>query len=124
MKRSIDSSFNKGNSPPKGKVMNLKTQLKLYLELRDITAAELSRRTGISKQVISLWLSGAEPKKISHLRKIADCLQTTIDHLCFGNGKDVESQRITELDALMGDSWVSGVFEVKMRRVRRNSGDK
>lgn len=101
-------------------MMNLKTQLTLYLEIRNMTAAELSRKSGVSKQVISQWLGGAEPKKLDQVKSVATSLNTTVDHLCFGSGRDSESQKVTELDALFGDQWISGVFEVKLRRVKKN----
>lgn len=99
--------------------MKIKQQLKLYMELRDISAAELSRRSGVSKQVISTWLADVEPKNITHVRKVAEVLQTTVDHLCFGDGKDIAQEKVTELDALLGDEWISGLFEVRLRRVRK-----
>ncbi len=101
--------------------MTLKTQLKLYLELREMTAAELSRRSGVSKQVLSSWLAGAEPKKISQVKKVCASLGVSLDHLLYGNGQDDESQRVTEIDALLGDSWIGGVFEVKFRRIKKSS---
>lgn len=124
MTRSNDSSFSKAVRLPSRKVMNLKNQLQLYLDIRNITAAELSRKSKVSKQLISQWLSGAEPKNLSHVRACASVLQTTVDHLCWGDGKDAESQRVTELDALIGEGWVSGLFEVRLRRVKRNGGIK
>lgn len=99
--------------------MRIKEQLKLYMELRDISAAELSRRSGVSKQVISTWLADVEPKNITHVRKVAEVLQTTVDHLCFGEGKDLEHEKVTELDALLGDDWIGGTFEIRLRRVRK-----
>jgi transcriptional regulator with XRE-family HTH domain len=124
MNRPVDTPLSKFEQQTTVKVMNLKSQLKLYLELRSLTAAELSRKSGVSKQVISLWLNGAEPKKISQVKQVAGVLNTTVDHLCFGSGKEVESQKVTELDALMGDGWLGGLFEVKFRRVRNNGGGK
>ena len=40
--------------------MNLQRQLKTYLELRGMTATELARASGVSKQSISQWLGGTE----------------------------------------------------------------
>ncbi len=116
----IDSSLNSVCLSPNNLTVNLKHQLKYYLELRNITAAELSRKTGVSKQVLSLWLSGAMPKKIDQIKAVAEVLGVTIDHLCFGKGIDQEHKRITELDALLGDGWIGGQFEVRFRRIKRN----
>lgn len=84
-----------------------------------MTAAELSRKSGISQQLISSWLAGCEPKTLSHVKKVVDVLNTTVDHLCYGNGKDEKSQKITELDALFGDQWIGGLFEIRFRRVKK-----
>lgn len=124
MSRSIDSLSSQSGTLPKARVMNLKNQLKLYLELRDITAAELSRKTGVSKQVLSQWLAGAEPKKLNQVRLVASALKVSLEHLVFGTGKDIESIKVTELDALLGDGWISGLFEVRFRRVKKSGGDK
>ena len=124
MKQPTDRTSRKVNDLTKRSMMTLKMQLAHYLELRNMTAAELSRKSGVSKQVISQWLSGAQPKKLTQLKSVAEALGTTVDHLCFGSGKDTDSARVTELDALMGDQWISGLFEVRLRRVKRNGDAK
>ena len=98
--------------------MNLKEQLRFLLEQKGMTAAQLSRKSGVSKQVISVWLAGGSPKKIEQVKKVAAALDTSLDHLCFGNGIDQEGQRVVEIDALLGDGWVSGLFEVRFRRIK------
>ena len=82
-----------------------------------MTAAELARKSGVSKQVLSQWMGGAEPRKLDQLKRVSVALGTNVDNLCFGKGVDQERDRITELDALLGDGWVGGLFEVKFRRV-------
>lgn len=103
----------------KCRTMTLKSQLKYYLELRGLTAAELSRRSGVSKQVLSSWLAGSEPKKFSQVKKVCDVLEISLDHLLYGSGQDSDGQRVTEIDALLGDGWVGGVFEVRFRRLKK-----
>jgi transcriptional regulator with XRE-family HTH domain len=119
MSDKIDNALSTSLLTPMDRAMNLKRQLQHYLDLKDITAAELSRKSGVSRQVLSLWLGGVEPKKLSQVKKVADALGTTVDHLVFGSGTDIESRKITELDALLGDGWVSGLFEVRFRRVKK-----
>lgn len=84
-----------------------------------MTAAELARKAKVSKQLLSLWLGGSEPRKLDHVKQVAQALGTSVDNLCFGDGLDQESERITELDALLGDGWVGGLFEVRLRRVKK-----
>ncbi|MGK5088967.1 helix-turn-helix transcriptional regulator [Bdellovibrionota bacterium FG-2] len=119
MRPEIDKSSKKLNTLPTRLVMNLKAQLKQHLEHRGMSAAELARKSGVSRQVISLWLTGVVPKNIGHLKKVADALGTTIDNLMFGNEQRNNERKVTDLDALLGDSWISGVFEVRLRRIRK-----
>lgn len=93
--------------------MNLKAQLRAYLAHKGLSAAELSRRTGVSRQCLSMWLGGASPKKIEHLKRVADELGTTIDHLCFGSGV-VESLSVRSAG---GPPVLSGVYELSLRRI-------
>lgn len=104
--------------------LNLKHQLKLFLEHHEMTPAQLSRKSGVSQQVISLWLKGADPKKMSQVKNVADVLGTNVDHLCFGDGLNKEAQKITELDSLLGENWISGIFEVRFRRVKKKDSAK
>jgi transcriptional regulator with XRE-family HTH domain len=104
----------KGN-PIKGE-MNLKAQLRLLLDLRGMTPTELARKSGVSKQVISLWQSGAKPKNVEQVKAVADALSVSVDCLLFGNGD--ERGNNVGLDALLGDEWISGAFEIKIRRIK------
>jgi transcriptional regulator with XRE-family HTH domain len=104
--------------------LNLKHQLKLFLQHHEMTPAQLSRKSNVSQQVLSLWIKGADPKKMSQVKQVADVFGTSVDHLCFGEGLDKEAQKVTELDAIFNDQWVSGLFEVRFRRVKKSGGDK
>ena len=98
--------------------MNLKNQLKLYMQQNDLTASKLASRSGVSKQVLSLWLSGGSPRKIEQVKKVADYFATSVDHLCFGVGME-KAQTINQ--TIPDDEWLSGVFEIKVRRVSTRS---
>jgi transcriptional regulator with XRE-family HTH domain len=102
---------------PNDQTMNLKRQLKSLLESKDMTASQLARKAGVPKQSISGWLSGSNPRDIRQLKKVADALGTSVDHLVFGDGSVTE--RLVHLDGLIDDSWISGLFEVKLRRVKK-----
>lgn len=99
--------------------MKLKAQLQHYLQIRDMTPTELARKSGTSKQVIASWLNGAEPKKFAQVKAVATALNVSIDNLLYGNGSETEAQKTIELESLLSDSWLSGVFEIKMRRLKR-----
>lgn len=104
--------------------LNLKSQLKLFLDHHNMTPAQLSRKSGVSQQVLSLWLKGADPKKMSQAKDVASVFGVSVDHLCFASGLNVEAQKVTELDALLGDEWISGLFEVRFRRIKKSEGGK
>lgn len=100
-------------------VMNLKSQLKLYLKHTGMNASQLAKKAAVPRQSLSDWIGGSKPRDIAQVKKVAAVLGTTVDHLVFGDGLDENAQKITELDALLGDEWVSGLFEVRFRRVKR-----
>jgi transcriptional regulator with XRE-family HTH domain len=95
--------------------MNLKRQLKLYLDQKELSATQLSKKSGISKQVLSLWMSGGSPRNIEHVKKVAEVLGTNVDHLCFGDG--IETKQ-THFNAITEDEWFSGQFEIKIRKIK------
>ncbi len=91
--------------------MNLKKQLKLYLQNKDLTASELSRVSGVPKQSLSDWLAGSNPRDIRMVKRVADALQVSLDHLVFGDGVVAEPKTDSS------NEWMSGVYEVKFRKV-------
>lgn len=93
--------------------MKLKSNLRLQIEKHGITATQLSKRSGVSKQVLSTWLNGASPRKIEHVKRVAEALNLSIDELCFG---DIIPVSVKDLSST--DEWMSGVFEVKFRRLK------
>lgn len=94
--------------------------MKFILEKRNMTASQLSRKAGVPKQVISDWLGGASPRKLEQLKRVSDALETTIDELCFeSNTENIVENLNNDLNLKIGDQWVSGVFEVKVRRLRK-----
>ena len=102
--------------------MNLKNQLRLYLEHRKISASALARASGVPKQSISDWLAGSSPRNISQLKKIADSLSVSIDHLVFGKGIEALTAQLPS-QVLIQDSndWSGGLYEVRFRRIRARS---
>jgi len=100
--------------------MDLKKHLRSLLKLRGITAAELARRASVPKQSISDWLGGSSPRDIKQVKKVADALGVSVDELCFGEKTESRViEQITTIDSILGDGWVSGIFEVRFRRVKK-----
>src|ERR1700733_10748750 len=80
--------------------MNLKNQLRYFLDQREISASQLAKRAKVPKQSLSGWLSGSNPRDVRQVKRVADALGVTIGHLLFGSGGDLGKQRVTELEAL------------------------
>jgi len=99
--------------------MHLKSQLRLYLKVKGLNASQLSKMAGVPRQSLSDWLSGTTPRNIGHVKKVAMVLGVTVDNLLFGEGQDSEGQKVMELDALLGDGWISGLFEIRFRKVKK-----
>lgn len=83
----------------------------------DLSIVEISSKTSIPKQTLHNWLSGAIPKNVNQLRKIATYFKTTVDELCFG---DVSQIRSSDENTLMRyeEEIKAGVFEVILRPVK------
>lgn len=107
----IDLDYPRSKNMTKFRIMNLKKQLRFYLDRNAMTATDLAKKTKISKQVISLWLAGASPKKLEQVKAVADEFGITVDNLCFGTG-------ITEELDQEKDDFLSGIFEIKVRRIK------
>jgi transcriptional regulator with XRE-family HTH domain len=108
--------------------MKLAHNLKLVMAQRRITLSELSRATKIPKSSLSDWIAGAPPRKLDQVKRVADHFEMSLDDLAFGDlDEDSDSkpkkktEKLTEdaLGALMGDGWLGGVFEIKLRRIRK-----
>ncbi len=101
------------------KGMNLKAQLRFYLDLREMSAAHLAKKSSVPKQSISGWLAGSNPRDIRQVKRVADVFGITVDHLMFGKGQDSDAAKVKGLEALMGDDWLGGLFEIRIRRVKK-----
>jgi len=94
--------------------VRLKENLRTHLDKQGITAAQLAKRAGVSKQVLSTWLNGASPRKIEQVKKVADSLSVSVDELCFGSKMPTAQDQFP----FPSDQWISGVFEIKVRKVK------
>ncbi|MCB9072503.1 MAG: helix-turn-helix transcriptional regulator [Bdellovibrionaceae bacterium] len=102
--------------------MTLKTQLKALLKQNDLSAAQLARKSGLPRQTISDWLSGSMPRNINQVKKIADAFNVSLDYLCYGEKSQKNND--SEIQNLVEGEWLSGIFEVKIRRVTKNQKEK
>lgn len=91
--------------------MTLNKQLKILLQNKDITVAQLARATKISAKTLYQWLNGQSPKNLIQVRKVADYFEVTIDFLAFG----IVAKNKTELTDFQNEINV-GIFEVVLRK--------
>lgn len=88
--------------------------LKRIIADRDMTAAQLSRATGVPKTTLAEWLAGGNPRDLKKVKLVADALAVSVDQLCFGDVTKAQGeieQHLEEINA--------GVFEVVLRRVKK-----
>jgi transcriptional regulator with XRE-family HTH domain len=102
------------------KLMNLKNQLKLLMERNFLTITTLSQKASVPKSTISDWLGGSVPRDLRKLKKVADALNTTVDHLCFGKGLVDEKEKFTQYQ----EEIFAGIYEVVLRKPKVNKNEK
>jgi transcriptional regulator with XRE-family HTH domain len=109
----------------------LRHNLAAVLRTRGMTAAELSRQTGVAKQVLSDWMAGVQPRKLEQLYVVAQTLGVSMDGLCFAKSEgdlmsDGKSSGSAGSSGVYSDSGegdlqypdeIQGRFEVYMRRI-------
>jgi transcriptional regulator with XRE-family HTH domain len=95
------------------KMDKLKLQFRLadLLKAQGLSQAELSRKSGVSKQVISQWLGGVEPRKVNQIKQVATVLNTSVDDLCFGPSENLPTTSNP-------NDFIAGIFEIRMRRIK------
>lgn len=92
--------------------MILSQQLKLLLNSKDITVAQLSRATSVPAKTVYHWLHGQSPRNLVQVKKIADYFGVTLDYLLFG-----QMTPDVGIESLKNDI-LAGVFEVVLRKVK------
>ena len=64
---------------------DFRKNLKLYVHSSGLSAAAISRKTGVPKQTISDWLAGTRPRHMEDVKLVADLLGVSILTLFFGS---------------------------------------
>jgi transcriptional regulator with XRE-family HTH domain len=105
--------------------MKFKEQLRKLLKDHDMTAAQLSRKTGVPRSVISDWLAGASPKNIDHVKKVSESLGVCIEVMFFGGCREECKHTDKKIDheKLADSEWISGIYEIKMRKLKKKNGE-
>ena len=103
-------------------VFRLRQNLAVVLKDRHVTAAQLSRQSGIAKQVLSDWLAGVQPRKLEQLYGASLILNVSLEKLCFAQTtqslleNDNEVNSANEGRPIHFDE-IRGRFEVHLRRI-------
>lgn len=106
-------------------ILRLRQNLTTLLRDREMTASELSRKTGVAKQVLSDWMAGVQPRRLDHLYHVALALGVSIERLCFTvDDKDVLAKKTESSDIPPGGSSdiqeLRGRYELYLRRIGDN----
>lgn len=90
--------------------MSLSKSLRRILDERNMTVAELARKSSVPAKTIYHWLAGQQPRKMEHVFYICDALGMTVEQLYerAPPSKPVDLQ----------ESLNAGVFEVILRPLR------
>ena len=96
--------------------MELRRHLKQLMDTHGITVTGLAKQAGFPKQTIHDWLTGAEPRRISQVKKVADVLRVTVDAVVFCPIR--EQQMLPSVLITQPDSWIKFVGEIKIRPIR------
>ena len=101
--------------------MELSKILKKLMREQGVSVAKITKATKVPSKTIYNWLAGSEPKSFLQVKKVADYFDVSLDFLCFGieQAKSVATQTKGPLDKY-SDEINAGVFEVVLRRVKRN----
>lgn len=94
-----------------------KDRLRILMAQNNLSAADLSRKTNISKQTLSNWLGGHHPRDIKKIKKVSDQLNTSLDFLLFGNA--TASQSVDLQSILDSGQSIRGTFDVEIRLVQK-----
>ena len=89
--------------------MKLSKILRELLRRHAWTVPKLSQRTGVPVNTIHNWLAGQTPRRLEHLRLVAECFDVSLDYLLFGVERRIGEAEILAL-------LQSGQYEIVVRR--------
>lgn len=101
-------------------IFRLRQNLASLLKHRAMTAAELSRATGIAKQVLSDWMAGVQPRKLEQLYLVSKTLGVSMEQLCFADSIEtmIQDKKSTDAGAASDNlHHIKGRYEVYLRRI-------
>lgn len=93
----------------------LARNLKRILEERNMSIAELAKKTGVPKTNIGSWLSGSSPK-IEQLYKVTQYLGVSVESLAFGKSTEDSIKDLTDQIEIH-----SGLYEISIKRITNKS---
>lgn len=91
--------------------MTIVKKLEDILEEKNLSMAELARKTGVPKSNISSWLCGANPN-ILQLLKVAEFLDVDLEYLLAGKRKIIQ-----EPSLLYRTVVEEGTYEIIVRKM-------
>lgn len=96
----------------------LRHNLAAVLRHRGMTAAELSRKTGVAKQVLSDWMAGVQPRKLEQLYAVARTLGVSMEALCFADAERLLKDARPILGGSVSDLGAGGAKSDDLRELK------
>jgi transcriptional regulator with XRE-family HTH domain len=84
------------------------------LKQKNLSIREVSRRTSLPQATLNSWTKhNARPSDIQALKQVSQLLGVSLDYLLYG-------ELVTDLDSLPTDVLLSGLFKIRLEKVREN----
>lgn len=96
--------------------LKLKEVLSRIIETRRLSVREISKASGVSVSSLHEWLSGRAPRNPLQIKAVAVFLELSLDELLFDEPALIRSN----LNQLLEQTEVNGLFQVNIRRVDRD----
>lgn len=93
-------------------IINVGSNIKELLKLKNITQTELAKKLGIHKQSLTVWLNGNKNPKIETIAKIAEILNVPIIDLLESKQKNTTKTKTSNAESVSR----MDLFEEKLKR--------
>lgn len=98
--------------------MKLSENLKFLLKSKGVSVSRLAELVNVPAQTIFNWESGAMPKNLEQIKRVATFFGLTLDSICFD---DLTSPRdVTGLFQAYSEEINAGTYEVILRPIKKS----
>lgn len=94
--------------------VKIATVMNRLMKEKKLSIKELSRLSGVPSSTLHEWLNLRIPKSPVQVKKVANVLNISLDHLLFD---EQEVHKPVPIQDLMSGDSVSGVFEITIKKI-------